>query len=49
MSGLVATPDGKQMMRTTRVAAFTDADAITAGDEAGRELKANGPKELFMY
>ncbi|GFR45952.1 hypothetical protein Agub_g7418 [Astrephomene gubernaculifera] len=48
-SGLVATPDGTQMMRTSRVAGFGEAEAVAAGQEAGRELKANGPKELFMY
>lgn len=45
----MATPDGTQMMRTSRVAGFSAEDAVKAGDEAGRELKANGPKELFMY
>jgi hypothetical protein len=48
-SGLVATPDGTQMMRTSRVAGFTEADAVKVGEEAGKELKATGPKELFMY
>ena len=48
-SGLVATPDGKQIMRTTRVANFSAEDAAKAGADAGKELKATGPKELFMY
>lgn len=48
-SGLVATPDGKQIMRASRVVPFTEADAVKCGEEAGKELKANGPKELFMY
>lgn len=48
-SGLVATPDGTKLMRTSRVAAFSPEDAFKLGQDAGKELKANGPKELFMY
>lgn len=48
-SGLVATADGKQIMRISRVGVFSSEDAEKLGTECGKELKATGPKELFMY
>lgn len=48
-SGLVATPDGKQILRTSRVCAFNEADAVKAGREAGEELKASAPPGFFSW
>jgi hydroxymethylbilane synthase len=48
-SGLVATPDGKEVLRTSRVCAFNAADAEKAGTEAGQELKKNARPGFFMW
>jgi hydroxymethylbilane synthase len=48
-SGLVATPDGKEMLRASRVAPFTPEAAFAAGKEAGEELKANARPGFFMW
>lgn len=45
----MSTPDGTKMMRTSRQGVFSSEDAVKLGADAGKELKANGPKELFMY
>ena len=47
--GLVATTDGKEMMETSRVAPFTEADALKVGQEAGAELKAKARPGFFMW
>uniref|UniRef100_A0A7S0X0Y3 Porphobilinogen deaminase, chloroplastic n=1 Tax=Chlamydomonas leiostraca TaxID=1034604 RepID=A0A7S0X0Y3_9CHLO len=48
-SGLVATTDGKEIMRTSRVAEFTEEGAINAGKDAGAELKKNARPGFFMW
>ncbi|KAL6759093.1 porphobilinogen deaminase, dipyromethane cofactor binding domain-containing protein [Haematococcus lacustris] len=47
--GLVATPDGKEILRTSRVCAFNEAEALRAGKEAGAELKATARPGFFMW
>lgn len=44
----MATPDGKKMLRTSRVAAFNEADALKVGRDAGNELKAQGGTKFFL-
>eukprot|EP00199_Chlamydomonas_sp_CCMP681_P001980 CAMPEP_0119106056 /NCGR_PEP_ID=MMETSP1180-20130426/3853_1 /TAXON_ID=3052 ORGANISM="Chlamydomonas cf sp, Strain CCMP681" /NCGR_SAMPLE_ID=MMETSP1180 /ASSEMBLY_ACC=CAM_ASM_000741 /LENGTH=348 /DNA_ID=CAMNT_0007091289 /DNA_START=74 /DNA_END=1120 /DNA_ORIENTATION=- len=48
-SGLVATTDGKEVLRTTAVGEFTEADALRVGAEAGAELKAIARPGFFMW
>jgi hydroxymethylbilane synthase len=45
----VATPDGKEVLRTSRVCAFNAEDAEKAGKEAGQELKKNARPGFFMW
>ena len=47
--GLVATTDGKEMLQTSRVAPFTEADAIRVGQEAGAELKSKARPGFFAW
>ena len=47
--GLVATTDGKEIMETSRVANFSEADAIKCGQEAGDELKKKARPGFFMW
>lgn len=47
--GLVATVDGKEVLETSRIAAFTEEDAIKVGTEAGAELKAKARPGFFMW
>ncbi|KAJ9514247.1 hypothetical protein QJQ45_012243 [Haematococcus lacustris] len=47
--GLVATPDGKEILRTSRVCAFNESEALRAGKEAGAELKATARPGFFMW
>ncbi len=48
-SGLVATTDGKEVLRTSKVGEFTEADAVRIGKEAGAELKAQARPGFFMW
>lgn len=48
-SGLVATPDGKQVMRTSRVSSWSEEEAIRAGKDAGDELKKAAPAGFFSW
>ena len=45
LDALIATPDGRRVLRTQRVGAASDAAAL--GDDAGRELRRNGGPEFF--
>lgn len=45
----VATTDGKEVMRTSRVAEWSEAEALKAGKEAGAELKASARPGFFMW
>jgi hypothetical protein len=46
----VATPDGKEVMRTgPRTAPFTPEDAVRLGKEAGAQLKADARPGFFMW
>ena len=47
--GLVATPDGKEMLETSRVAPFTAADAYQVGQDAGAELKSKARPGFFSW
>lgn len=47
--GLVATPDGKQILETTRTGAFNEAEAVRLGREAGEELKQRAPQGFFSW
>jgi hydroxymethylbilane synthase len=49
-SGLLATTDGKQILRTSRVGAvFTEEEAIRVGKDAGAELKGQAGPGFFMW
>jgi hydroxymethylbilane synthase len=45
LDALVATPDGRHILRAQRTGIATDAAAL--GDDAGRELRRNGGSEFF--
>ena len=45
LEALIATPDGKRVLRAQRTGAA--ADATSLGDDAGRELRRNGGPEFF--
>jgi hydroxymethylbilane synthase len=45
LDALIATPDGRRVLRARRVGAASDAAAL--GDDAGRELRRNGGPEFF--
>jgi hydroxymethylbilane synthase len=47
--GLIATPDGTQIVGTSRVGSFNAADAAAAGKDAGDELKRTAPAGLFSW
>lgn len=47
--GLIATPDGTQIMQTSRVGNFVGGDAAAVGREAGEELKRTAPAALFSW
>ena len=47
--GLVASPDGKKVFRTSRSGPWTEADVIRLGREAGEELKAEAGPEFFTW
>ena len=45
LDALIATPDGRRVLRAQRAGAAADAAAL--GDDAGRELRRNGGPEFF--
>lgn len=45
LDALIATPDGKRVLRTQRVGAASD--GVSLGDDAGRELRRDGGPEFF--
>jgi hydroxymethylbilane synthase len=45
LDALIATPDGRRVLRARRTGAASDAAAL--GDDAGRELRRNGGPEFF--
>lgn len=47
--GLVATVDGKEVLETSRIASYTEEDAIKVGTESGAELKAKARPGFFMW
>ena len=46
--GLVASPDGKRVLQTTRSGSFTTGEAVRLGDDAGQELKAKAGPDFFL-
>ena len=46
--GLVASPDGKRVLDTTRTGSFSTDEAARLGDDAGRELKLQAGPDFFL-
>ena len=46
--GLVASPDGKRVLETTRSGSFDPEDAVRLGDDAGQELKKEAGPDFFV-
>ncbi len=47
--GLVATPDGKKIIETSRVGEFNAEEAVAIGKDAGDELKKTAGPEFFTW
>jgi len=47
--GLVATPDGKRVLETTRTCAFDADEGVKAGKDAGDELKKTAGPDFFTW
>lgn len=47
--GLVATPDGKKIIETSRVGEFNAEEAVAIGKDAGDELKTTAGPEFFTW
>lgn len=45
--GLIASLDGKEILRTSRDSAWNATDVLAAGTDAGDELKAKAPTDFF--
>lgn len=45
--GLIASLDGTEILRTSREGSWSADDVLTAGTDAGDELKAKAPKDFF--
>lgn len=45
--GLIASLDGKEILRTSRESSWSLDDVLAAGTEAGQELKAKAPADFF--
>ncbi len=47
--GLVASPDGKEVFKTSRSGAWTEQEVLRLGREAGEELKKEAGPEFFTW
>lgn len=47
--GLVASPDGKKILETSKTGTFTPEEAASIGDLAGQELKSQAGPDFFDW